>query len=217
MAVDAAAGDIVCAIGVGNNSAKPSTDVHAMLKKSRAVLTALDADGTAAKDFQFWQREYSAEPWPVPAGKDPGEAFERGVDLRLWVLAGLPPVFHMSAGSPPPQSIGGASEVTAQGGGAQNIPDYPVKPAPVHAAVMPEPAPYPAVLDRFYGYLAKYPIQIINTKKETGISYADGWHFSDVIKEVSQLLYHNKVVWNYIGGHPADLVHRGNFWDGGVR
>ena len=28
--------------------------------------------------------------WSVPKGKDPGEAFELGVDIKEWVRAGLP-------------------------------------------------------------------------------------------------------------------------------
>jgi hypothetical protein len=31
----------------------------------------------------------------VPQGKDPGEAFEKGVDIQAWIRAGLPPAVTM--------------------------------------------------------------------------------------------------------------------------
>jgi DNA primase len=37
-----------------------------------------------------WEAEFSnAHFWPVPEGKDPGEFFQRGGDIRSWIMAGI--------------------------------------------------------------------------------------------------------------------------------
>jgi hypothetical protein len=44
---------------------------------------------------KWWREQYQQyKRWPVPRGKDAGEAFAAGIDLRMWVMAGLPPAFH---------------------------------------------------------------------------------------------------------------------------
>ncbi len=54
-------------------------------------LIAMDFDEAGAKGLSFWLKNYErAKDWPVPAGKDPGDAFALGVDLALWLQAGLP-------------------------------------------------------------------------------------------------------------------------------
>ena len=43
----------------------------------------------------FWKRTYpNAKRWPVPIGKDPTEAAQEGLNLRAWVMAGLPYTAH---------------------------------------------------------------------------------------------------------------------------
>jgi hypothetical protein len=48
---------------------------------------------------------------PVVGGKDPGDAYAAGVDLRAWVLAGLPPYFQIKAGMERPGKIAAAVPV----------------------------------------------------------------------------------------------------------
>jgi len=52
----------------------------------------------AARAFQWWSDHYGkrCERWPVPNGKDPGEAYQLGVDLKRWIEAGLPPILTIS-------------------------------------------------------------------------------------------------------------------------
>lgn len=99
------AGLDVGALAVGTNVGKPDICAHASLKRAQCILVALDFDapkenGTrpGAQGYKFWAETYPmAKRWPVPQGKDPGEAAEQGVDLALWLRAGLPPVFAMQA------------------------------------------------------------------------------------------------------------------------
>lgn len=95
IAIDEAAGDIVGTVGIGSTGVKPEERAHKALSASLAILDGLDYDQAGASAGEWWRQTYpQTRRWPVPEGKDPGEAFAAGVDLRMWVLAGLPPVFH---------------------------------------------------------------------------------------------------------------------------
>ena len=110
------AGDLVGAIPMGTCSAKPKAAAHAVLTKALCVLVSLDYEprenastgkheNPGGKSSLWWvgdgQKIKPAYPrakrWPCPVGKDPGEAFTAGVDIREWILKGLPPIFHIAA------------------------------------------------------------------------------------------------------------------------
>ncbi|WP_235896698.1 hypothetical protein [Oceanidesulfovibrio marinus] len=91
------AGDIAGAVALGSATAKPDATATELLRRAGCILVALDAgkepggDPGEAAAWQWWLPQFpNAERWPVPAGKDPNEARLAGVDLREWVLAGLP-------------------------------------------------------------------------------------------------------------------------------
>jgi hypothetical protein len=69
------------------------------LQEAVRLLIALDVgDDTLAggKASRWWLDHFpQAKRWPVPMGKDPGEAFAKGVDIREWIRAGLPPAVTM--------------------------------------------------------------------------------------------------------------------------
>jgi DNA primase len=86
IAVDVAAGD------VGTTGMRPDLRAAAALDGSLCILGGLDNDVAGIKAGEWWENTYRQyRRWPVPEGKDPGEFFERGGDLRAWILAGLPP------------------------------------------------------------------------------------------------------------------------------
>jgi len=86
------AGDLAGAVALGNAQARPDAETDRTLKAAGLLLIALDSDGAGAKEaWGFWKRTYlNAKRWPIPNAKDPSEAFQAGLDLRGWVLAGLP-------------------------------------------------------------------------------------------------------------------------------
>ena len=108
--IDGLAGDLVGVVAMGNDSAKPSADLYPLLTQAAHLSICLDSDeprknkstgrleSPGAKASLWWLSQFrQAERIPVIGGKDPGEAFKAGVDLRAWVLAGLPPRFHVKA------------------------------------------------------------------------------------------------------------------------
>ena len=87
------AGDLAGVVAMGSATAKPDKVTHDALTGMEMILVALDSDEAGAKaSWQFWPETYGdkAKRWPCIKGKDPSEAKQNGLDLRQWILAGLP-------------------------------------------------------------------------------------------------------------------------------
>ena len=83
-------------IALRSNQNKPCPVTHELIKACPRILFAMDFEesnaGIAAMDF--WEETYpQLKRWPVPEGKDPGEAFGLGIDIACWINAGLPKTF----------------------------------------------------------------------------------------------------------------------------
>jgi hypothetical protein len=162
------AGDLVGAIPMGTCSAKPKAAAHAVLSKALCVLVSLDYEprenastgkheNPGGKSSLWWcgdgQKIKPAYPrakrWPTPAGKDPGEFFQSGGDIRAWILQGLPPIFHLAVpkitppvlSDIPPCETGGVTP-TAAGGSVSAL-----DPAPTYYGTITRGR---AALGRFY-------------------------------------------------------------------
>lgn len=86
------AGEMAVIIALGSVVKRPDQGIHARLKRAKVILNALDFDETGAKEaWGFWVKTYglNVKRWPVPSGKDPGEAIQAAIDLREWIGAGL--------------------------------------------------------------------------------------------------------------------------------
>ena len=78
-------------VALGNSSRKPDVKTAAILQNAAVILNALDYDHAGANQGQWWTNNFPrTKRWPVPLGKDPGESFEQGVDIREWIKGGLP-------------------------------------------------------------------------------------------------------------------------------
>lgn len=92
------AGSMTGVVALGSSHVKPGASVYYHLKKALRILVSLDYDDAGQKAWQWWSKNFkNARLWPVPHGKDPGEAYEKGVDIREWISHGLPPVVTMAA------------------------------------------------------------------------------------------------------------------------
>ena len=111
------AGDLVHVISLGTLQGKPSDEKsYRLCKEAAAVLLALDfeaahgsqltadsqkedAGAKTGKALQWWRDRFpQAEYWPAPEGKDPGEAYQAGCDIRCWIKDGLPHIFSVVGG-----------------------------------------------------------------------------------------------------------------------
>lgn len=90
-----ACGGVVGVMAALTNLGKPDIAAHKWLTEAKRILVALDYDPPdshgrrpGAQGWKWWKEHYSqARRWPVPAGKDPGEAFTAGFDLSEWIRA----------------------------------------------------------------------------------------------------------------------------------
>jgi hypothetical protein len=85
------AGDLVNVISLGNAQSRPDQGAAETLNQSQLILVSLDADQAGATEsWRWWKQHYpQACRWPSIQGKDPGEMWTAGVNLRTWVEAGL--------------------------------------------------------------------------------------------------------------------------------
>jgi len=86
------AGDLVSVLSLGSVTAKPDSETTRRLQNARLILISLDRDDAGAKASWDWWNKYfrNAKRWPSIKGKDPSEAFQNGLDIRSWIIAGLP-------------------------------------------------------------------------------------------------------------------------------
>lgn len=113
--IHASAGDITGAISQGNSTAKPDEASHAMLQQALSILVALDSDDAGMLASVWWRKNYpQAERWPVPVGKDPGDSYKAGVNIRQWIVDGLPPVLTMPKRKPVPVRLPAAHDDTGK-------------------------------------------------------------------------------------------------------
>ncbi len=91
MMIAAKVGTLVGVGALGTAANKPGDSVYHHLQKAMRILVSLDYDPAGVKALAWWQEEFDqARFWPVPAEKDPGEAYAAGVDIRTWIIQGLP-------------------------------------------------------------------------------------------------------------------------------
>ncbi len=96
MMVTRRAGSVAGTVALGSAAVKPGASVFYVLQKALRVLVALDHDKAGQNAWKWWAENFeNARQWPVPEGKDPGEAYQAGVDIKEWVTAGLPPAVTM--------------------------------------------------------------------------------------------------------------------------
>ena len=85
------AGDLVNVISLGNAQTRPDQGAAEILNQSQLILVSLDADRAGATEsWRWWKQHYpQARRWPSIQGKDPGEMWAAGVNIRTWVEAGF--------------------------------------------------------------------------------------------------------------------------------
>jgi hypothetical protein len=89
MLIHQEAGDLCACVALGGIG-KPDLETHGLLNRCSLILFALDYDSAGKGAYSFWRNTYSQlRPWPIPATKSPGDAFQAGINLRQWVLDGF--------------------------------------------------------------------------------------------------------------------------------
>lgn len=77
--------DLIRVFSAGSSSARPDTFTHECLKEDPGLI-CLDNDKAGCKETEWWVKQYpKAIPLKPVNGKDPGEMFENGVNIRDWI------------------------------------------------------------------------------------------------------------------------------------
>ncbi|MCF8094448.1 MAG: hypothetical protein K9J79_03715 [Desulfobacteraceae bacterium] len=217
LAVWKAAGDIVTVCALGSSSARPDTKTAEGLKSALCILDALDYDGAGAKEKKFWSEHFGAqmERWPVPKGKDPGDAYAAGVDLREWILAGLPPRWRVGRSrleSGPDFQAAGARENAAvvETAAADSAPGKSGPAETPGKTEKPEKADpgrekLPAGVVELAKAMKQTPVRLFVRWDRLAIEYPYNWasRNDDVLEKISELVYRDPEVFSFVNRLPA--------------
>lgn len=193
------AGDVAhCVASMTSNIRNLSAAVFERLRNALCILVALDIDKAGADGWPRWEATFPrAKRWPVPTGKDPGEAFAAGEDLRLWLLAGIPAGLWtaMRSGLPPDEiSQEGAHE-------EQRREDAPPDVAQLHAMWQGMPVTYTRFRD------------------ELGNCVGFSWDYDHAwaakhraeLDAFLKLVDRSTDVWKWLSRNPENVITAGNF------
>jgi hypothetical protein len=83
-------------VALGSAQRHPELETYEKLKTVPVILNALDYDQAGRKAIVWWEERFpeTHRRWPVPHGKDPGDAFKAGLDIAGWIRAGLPEAWN---------------------------------------------------------------------------------------------------------------------------
>jgi hypothetical protein len=180
---------IAGACGLGSVSARPTAEAYEILKKALQILVAIDYDAAGAKEMAWWKEHFSrCDRWPVPQGKDPGEAYAMGTDLDRWIRAGLPPAL----------TIDGPGEKKPPA--AETKRDLPETEQPAGEMQL---SSLPAAVMELRELLRKNPgVRIINTPDRYAV-LRDGKYVGG---RINRLVFHDPQVRDFILSHPAGEI-----------
>lgn len=191
--------EITRVIAMGNATTKPDHDADVVLNQASRILVSLDNDKPGKSASEWWLKTYSrAHYWPVPAGKDPSDAWQSGVNLRNWLMDGWPEGWRVIA--------------------EKKHTDRPDDPPSVSGqkAVSPEPAPVSAdPVDELFFLMKRHPkISILNRENRLSIDAYETFKVrypSDYARLVT-LLYQSSEVLDYLEWRGMDRITAGNFF-----
>ena len=222
-AIFSAAQDLVGSVSIETLEGNLDAEASAILAQALVILNALDADDPTTPALQRALKKWSATfprhlRWPVPVGKDPGEAVKAGVDLRTWILAGLPPVFTVGSG---PAELSGQSSFSGLYGGTAEIEGDDGAAADANEGEKPEmSAPVKNGGDQddvaeLAGLLAIHPVRVLKSRDnhEIRIQWTAAWRDANraTASRISGLVFQSAPAMLAIHHHPATVIHGGNF------
>lgn len=183
------------AVAVGSVAAKPDAEAYAVLAGAVRILNALDYDDAGRAAMAWWRDRFpKCDRWPVPKGKDPGEAVRSGIDLNEWIKVGLPPALTVEA----PEKAEKNRPERAKAGQSGKEPDRV-------AAAVPEWTP--DSVRELWDLLRKNPaVRIINEPGRLAV-LRDGKYVGG---RISELIFRVPEVIEYLSNHTAPEIAAGN-------
>lgn len=79
-------GNQFCSVALGGATKRPDLITHQWLRSKELILFCLDFDPAGKQAYAYWKQTYpNLKPWPTPFEKGPGDAFQKGLDLKEWL------------------------------------------------------------------------------------------------------------------------------------
>jgi len=177
--LDTVAGDLAGYMALGTALKKPDCMADYCLTHASYIILSLDYDDAGKKALNWWAEHYPrANVWPLPAGKDPGDAFQDGVDLREWILAAYPAGWHIQR------------QVKKR--------RRPEKTPPIEKNDRTDFIPEPVV--ELAGLMKNAPVSVIVTDDQLKIMSPVEWNYKnwERLGRISQLVYFTPNVSDYL-------------------
>jgi len=210
----ASACDLAGACALGMLEGKPDAAAYAILQGAVQILNALDYGDTgggqkASIRANAWWKEHfgdKCDRWPVPHGKDPGDAYKAGVNLNRWIRSGLAPIITINdkpsdqktAPAPTSQAAASPAEAPQRSGGIQTEKDI--------AAIIETRGLSPLILELWKLLRTNPAVRIYNDDK----TYSVLRNGKPVGGRINQLVFREQAVMDYILGHGANVIDAKN-------
>ena len=185
MLIDQEAGDLCGTLALGSAGAKPHGRAIEQLRRAAVILLGLDYDSAGAKAVASWWHDYfpRAKRWPVPEGKDPGDAYKLGLDIAAWVRSGLPPGWRLGPS---------LEKSDRKGERKTQAPAVEAPPAVVELAQL----------------LKAHPVSIRITGQRTHLRHTQKWAREnwDAAKRISELVFMTEGVMDYLERQDDEII-----------
>jgi len=219
--LDQEAGDLAGVVALGSSSTRPDKKTISKLKKSSVILNALDYDRAGLNASEWWQQSFPRViRWPVPKGKDPGDAYQAGVDLKKWISAGLPSGWRIG------QSLLGSKikkDDTLNKPRSNQNNDSRSLPIPLgkkdrgiyslsEGLSEKHYLDIPAKVRELAELLKQNPVSVYVSPERVFIRESPAWSRKnwELSKKISNLVFMNPEVFDYLCGHPDQVVNGKN-------
>lgn len=219
--LDQEAGDLAGVVALGSSSTRPDQKTVSELEKSAVILNALDYDQAGLKASEWWQESFpQVIRWPVPKGNDPGEAYLAGIDLKKWIIAGLPPGWRIG------QSLLGSIKkegATLNEPGHNQINDEKSRPTPhikkdraiyglSESPQLKQCLNVPEKVRELADLLKKHPVAVHVSPERVFVRESPAWSRQnwELSKEISNLVFMTPEVFDYLCDHPDNVINGKN-------
>lgn len=205
--------DIAAVVALGSATAKPGPKLFEQLVECSVVLVALDSDRAGAAAMRWWKEALPrSRRWPVPSGKDPGEAYAAGVDIRKWVEAGIPRGLVLGR-NPMGLVTGRAAECALPGEGKAPQPEQATEQGVDQRGGKGADAEKTA-LDELAELLRRHPVEIRVAPDGSRVHIRENQNWKrrnwDASRRISQLVFQECDVLEYLLAHGAEVISGSN-------
>ncbi|MCK9432117.1 MAG: CHC2 zinc finger domain-containing protein [Candidatus Omnitrophica bacterium] len=199
----ASSGELAGAVATGSLEGKPDAAAFSILKNAKQILNALDfgdeggGKEAAKRAIKWWSEHFPKTNirWPVPQGKDPGEAYQMGIDLEMWIKKGLWPVVLLAEKKAVPSIAPARENATA---------DKPAPPSEQEMTDIVAARGLSPEIAELCVLLRRNPtVRIINTQERFSIMRGDK---PGAGGRIQQLVLSVPSVMDYILAHPAEVI-----------